>query len=60
MLNIGNNVSLISADPSPESSIQDVQKMPVELIYVNPNKISNSLTAAAKKPDIALFNSPQM
>lgn len=34
--------------------------MPIELVCVNPNKIMNSLVGAAKKPDIALFNSAQL
>ena len=60
LLNIGHQVSLLSGDPAPEESLQDISQMPIEVVHVNAKKISQSLTAATSKPDLFLFSSVAM
>ena len=60
MLNIGHQISIFSADPAPEESLADINKMPIEVVHVNANRIAQSLTGAGHKPDIMLFNSAEM
>lgn len=60
LLNIGHKVSLLSADLAPEESLDDVSRMPVEVVHVNGNRIAQSLAGSGQKPDVMLFNSVEM
>ena len=57
LLNVGHQVSLFSTDSAPISTDDDLERMPLDKIFVNPRKAGPAWTSAAKKPDLAIFNS---